>query len=163
MKLPQGGKSELTFVGSLFLLGAIVAWDTYSVELPAFNLTISPKVFPYAVASLLMLLSAILFVNVLRGDTAVPEGHIEGAPIEKSDYRSLSLLLASLFAFLLLIERAGFIIAASLTFFGITVAFGNKRHGRSAIFGTLFITLVYLSFTRFLNVQLPAGIFEGLL
>jgi putative tricarboxylic transport membrane protein len=62
-----------------------------------------------------------------------------------------------------LIERAGFIVAASVTFFGITVAFGNKRHGRSAIFGTLFITLVYLSFTKFLNVPLPAGIFKGLL
>ena len=163
MKLPQGGKSELTFVGSLFLVGFIVFWDTYSVELPAFNLTISPKVFPYAVAALLMTLSAILFVNVLRGDTAVPEGHLEGTPIEKSDYRAFSLVLASLLAFLLLIERAGFIIAASVTFFGITVAFGNKRHGRSAIFGTLFITLVYLSFTKFLNVPLPAGIFKGLL
>ena len=163
MKLPQGGKSELTFAGSLFLVGAIVAWDTYSVELPAFNLTISPRVFPYTVATLLMVLSAILFINVLRGDTAVPEGHVEGTPIEKSDYRAFSLVLASLLAFLLLIERAGFIVAASLTFFGITVAFGNKRHGRSAIFGTLFITLVYLAFTQFLNVPLPAGIFKGLL
>lgn len=163
MKLPQGGKSELTFVGSLFLLGAIVFWDTYTVELPAFNLTISPKVFPYAIATLLMVLSTILFINVLRGDTAVPEGHNAGEPIEKSDYKAFGLVLASLFAFVLLIERAGFIIAASITFFGITVAFGNKRHGRSAIFGTLFITLVYLAFTRFLNVQLPAGIFKGLL
>jgi putative tricarboxylic transport membrane protein len=163
MKLPQGGKSELTFVGSLFLLGLIVFWDTYSVELPAFNLTISPKVFPYAVAAALMALSAILFINVLRGDIAIPEGHNPGEEIAKSDYKAFALVLSSLLAFLLLIERAGFIIAASLTFFGVTVAFGNKRHARSAIFGTLFITLVYLAFTRFLNVPLPAGIFKGLL
>ena len=163
MKLPQGGKSELAFVGSLFFLGLIVFWDTYSVELPAFNLTISPKVFPYAVAAALMTLSAILFINVLRGDIAVPEGHNPGEEIAKSDYKAFALVLSSLLAFLLLIERAGFIIAASLTFFGITVAFGNKRHARSALFGTLFITLVYLAFTRFLNVPLPAGIFKGLL
>jgi putative tricarboxylic transport membrane protein len=163
MKLPQGGKSELTFVGSLFLMGAVVFWDTYIVELPALNLTISPKVFPYAIATLLMVLSAILFINILRGDTAVPEGLAEGTPIGKSDYRAFLLVLGSLLAFLLLIERAGFIVAASVTFFGITVAFGNKRHGRSALFGTLFITLIYFSFTRFLNVQLPAGIFEGIL
>jgi putative tricarboxylic transport membrane protein len=144
-------------------MGAIVFWDTYSVELPALNLTISPKVFPYAIATLLMVLSAILFINILRGDTAVPEGMAEGAPIGKSDYRAFLLVLGSLLAFLLLIERAGFIVAASVTFFGITVAFGNKRHGRSAIFGTLFITLIYFSFTRFLNVQLPAGVFEGIL
>ena len=150
-------------MGSLFLLGFIVFWDTYLVELPAINLTISPKVFPYAVSALLMGLSAILIINILRGDTAVPEGHPEGTPIEKSDYKSFGIVLASLMAFLLLIENAGFIIAASITFFGITVAFDNKKHGRAAIFGTIFITVIYLSFTRFLNVQLPAGIFKGFL
>ena len=107
-------------------------------------------------------LSALLFINILRGDRAIPEGLEAGDPIEKSDYKTFAIVLASLFAFLLLIERAGFIIAASITFFGITVAFDNKKHGRAAVFGTLFITVIYLSFTHFLHVQLPAGILKGL-
>ena len=148
-------------MGSLFLLGLIVFWDTATKELPAFNLTVSPKVFPFAIAFLLMGLSALLFINILRGDRAIPEGLEAGDAIEKSDYKTFSLVLASLFAYLLLIERAGFIIAASITFFGITVAFGNKKHLRAAVFGTLFITLIYYSFTHFLNVQLPAGIVKG--
>ena len=159
--MPQGVKSELTFVGSLFLLGLIVFWDTVTKELPAFNLTVSPKVFPFAIAFLLMGLSALLFINILRGDRAIPEGLEAGDAIEKSDYKTFSLVLASLFAYLLLIERAGFIIAASISFFGITVAFGNKKHLRAAVFGTLFITVIYYSFTHFLNVQLPAGIVKG--
>jgi putative tricarboxylic transport membrane protein len=149
-------------VGSLFLLGLIVFWDTARTELPAFNLTVSPKVFPFAIAILLMGLSAVLFINVLRGDVAVPEGLEAGDTIEKSDFKTFGIVIASLFSFLLLIERAGFIIAASITFFGITVAFDNKRHLRAAIFGTLFITVIYLSFTHFLNVQLPAGILKGI-
>ena len=149
-------------MGSLFLLGLIVFWDTATKELPAFNLTVSPKVFPFAIAFLLMGLSALLIVNILRGDRAIPEGLEAGDAIEKSDYKTFSLVLASLFAYLLLIERAGFIIAASITFFGITVAFGNKKHLRAAVFGTLFITVIYYSFTHFLNVQLPAGIVKGL-
>ena len=161
MKLPQGGKSELTFVGSLFLLGALVFWDTWRTELPAFNLTVSPKVFPYAIATLLMVLTTILFISILRGNIAQPEGLEPGDPIEKSDYKTFAIVLASLFAFLALIERAGFIIAASITFFGITVAFDNRKHLRAAVFGTLFITVIYFSFTRFLHVQLPAGIFKG--
>jgi putative tricarboxylic transport membrane protein len=148
-------------VGSLFLLGLIVFWDSATKELPAFNLTVSPKVFPFAIAFLLMGLSALLIVNILRGDRAIPEGLEAGDAIEKSDYKTFSLVLASLFAYLLLIERAGFIIAASITFFGITVAFGNKKHLRAAVFGTLFITVIYYSFTHFLNVQLPAGIVKG--
>ena len=148
-------------MGSLFLLGLIVFWDTATKELPAFNLTVSPKVFPFAIAFLLMGLSALLFINILRGDRAIPEGLEAGDAIEKSDYKTFSLVLASLFAYLLLIERAGFIIAASITFFGITVAFGNKKHLRAAVFGTLFIAVIYYSFTHFLNVQLPAGILKG--
>ena len=162
MKLRQGAKSELTFVGSLFLLGALVFWDTWRTELPAFNLTVSPKVFPYAIATLLMVLSAILFISVLRGDIAVPEGLEPGDEVVKSDFKTFGIVMASLLAFLVLIERAGFIIAASITFFGITVAFDNKKHVRAAVFGTIFITVIYLSFTHFLHVQLPAGILKGI-
>ena len=162
MKLRQGAKSELTFVGSLFLLGALVFWDTWRTELPAFNLTVSPKVFPYAIATLLMVLSAILFISVLRGDIAVPEGLEPGDEVVKSDFKTFGIVMASLLAFLVLIERAGFIIAASITFFGITVAFDNKKHVRAAVFGTIFITVIYFSFTHFLHVQLPAGILKGI-
>jgi putative tricarboxylic transport membrane protein len=108
-------------------------------------------------------LSAILFLKVLRGDTATPEGLESGDHIAQSDFKTFALVLGSLLAFLLLIERAGFVIAASITFFGVTVAFDNKKHLRAAVFGTLFITLIYFSFTRFLNVPLPAGVFKGLL
>ena len=163
MKLPQGAKSELTFVGSLFALGLLVFWDTARSEVPAFNLTVSPKVFPFAIALILMGLCAVLFVRLLRGDIATPEGLEPGDPIEKSDYKTFAIVLVSLFAYLALIERAGFVIAALVTFFGITVAFGNKRHLRSLVFGAIFIVLIYLSFTKFLHVQLPAGILKGIL
>ena len=147
---------------SLFLLGVLVFWDTYRVEQPAFNLTVSPKVFPFAISIFLMALSIILSIKILKGDIAVPEGLQPNEKIEKSDFKTFGIVLASLIAYLLLIERAGFVVAASVTFFGITVAFGDKKHLKTGIFGTLFIFLVYLSFTRFLNVPLPAGILKGI-
>ena len=163
MKLPAGAKSELIFASSLFALGLIVFVDTVREKLPAFNLTVSPKLFPYLISIILMTLSALLAIQIIRGNQGIPEGVEEDEPIEKSDFKTFSIVLTSLFSFLLLIERAGFIIAASITFFGITVAFDNKRHLRAAVFGTLFIVIIYLSFTRFLNVPLPAGIFKGIL
>ena len=109
-----------------------------------------------------MALSIILSIKILKGDVAGPEGLQPKEKIEKSDFKTFGIVLASLFAYLLLIERAGFVVAASVTFFGITVAFGDKKHLKTGIFGTLFIFLVYLSFTRFLNVPLPAGILKGI-
>ena len=81
MTLKQGAKSELTFVGSLFALGLIVFWDTWRTELPEINLTISPTLFPYIGSILLMVLSTFLFIQVLRGDSALPEGLEPGARI----------------------------------------------------------------------------------
>ena len=163
MQLPQGSKSELTFVGSLFALGALVFWDTKRAIHPAFNLTVSPKLFPYIIAFLLMGLSAILAIRIVMGDVAEPEAMdgIEGS--DTTDFKTFGIVLGSLLAFVALIERAGFVIAAAITFFGITVAFDNKKPGRAALFGTLFVTIIYLVFTKFLNVQLPAGILKGIL
>jgi putative tricarboxylic transport membrane protein len=163
MTLKQGAKSELTFVGSLFALGLLVFWDTWRSELPQINLTISPKLFPYLVSALLMLLSTILFIQVLRGDLAVPEGLEPGDKIEKSDLRTFLSVLASLFAYLLLIERAGFVIANSVTFVGISYSFGNKKLLKAAGIAVLLSTIIYFSFTKFLHVALPAGIFKGLM
>ena len=163
MTLKQGAKSELTFVGSLFALGLIVFWDTWRTELPEINLTISPTLFPYIVSILLMVLSTILFIQVLRGDSALPEGLEPGAKIEKSDLRTFCTMLASLFAYLLLIERAGFVIANTVTFIGISYSFGNKKMLKAAGIAVLLSTIVYFSFTKFLKVALPSGIFKGLM
>jgi putative tricarboxylic transport membrane protein len=163
MKLKAGAKSELTFVGSLFALGVLVFWDTWRSELPEINLTISPKLFPYIVSILLMLLSTILVVQILRGDLATPEGLEPGDKVEKSDMRTFLIVLASLFAYLLLVERAGFVVANSVTFVGISYSFGNKNLVKAAGIAVLLSTIIYLSFTKFLHVALPSGIFKGLM
>ena len=163
MHLPKGAKSELTFVSSLFALGLIVFWDTWRSVHPLFNLTVSPKLFPYTIASLMMILSVGLAIRILMGDVAQPE-EVDGLENpERTDLKTFGLVLGSLLLFVALIERAGFVIAASLTFFGITVAFENKKPAKAAIYGTLFVTIIYLVFAKMLNVQLPAGVLDGIL
>ena len=163
MNIKQGAKSELAFVGSLFALGVLVFWDTWRTELPEINLTISPKLFPYVVSVLLMVLSTILFIEVLRGNLALPEGLEPGEKIEKSDLRTFLIVLSSLFAYLLLIERGGFVIANTVTFIGISYSFGNKKLVKAAGIAVLLSTIIYFSFTKFLHVALPSGIFKGLM
>jgi putative tricarboxylic transport membrane protein len=163
MNIKQGAKSELAFVGSLFALGVLVFWDTWRTELPEINLTISPKLFPYVVSVLLMVLSTILFIQVLRGNLALPEGLEPGEKIEKSDLRTFLIVLSSLFAYLLLIERGGFVIANTVTFIGISYSFGNKKLVKAAGIAVLLSTIIYFSFTKFLHVALPSGIFKGLM
>jgi putative tricarboxylic transport membrane protein len=62
----------------------------------------------------------------------------------------------------LLIERAGFVVATTVVFFGVSFAFGAKNAPKNLIISIIFSTIVYFSFTRGLNVNLPSGILGGL-
>ena len=163
MQLKKGAKGELAFAGSLFVFGLATAVNTRLEELPHLNLTVSPRLFPYLFSFALIILSGILIVKVLRGDLAEPEGMEGSEGSEETDRRVFAIVLASLLAFLLLVESAGFIVAGSVTFFGITVAFEYKRYIRAALVAIVFCTVIYVSFTHYLHVQLPAGWFKGIL
>lgn len=150
-------KSELAFAGSLLIISVVVLWDTYRAGDPAINVSVSPKLFPYIVGLFLLLLSSALIIQILRGRIATPEGEQESAEILKSDFNSFSIVIGSIIAFVLLIQRAGFVISTTITFFGITLAFGVANKLKALAIAALFSLIVYESFTRFLNVDLPAG------
>jgi hypothetical protein len=63
----------------------------------------------------------------------------------------------------LLIERAGFIPASTFVFFGVSFAFGAKNILKNLFVSVLFSTIVFFSFTRGLNVNLPARLIEEIL
>jgi len=62
----------------------------------------------------------------------------------------------------LLIERAGFVVATTVAFFGVSYAFGAKKPLKNLLVSLVFSAIVYFSFTRGLNVNLPSGIMGGL-
>jgi putative tricarboxylic transport membrane protein len=58
---------------------------------------------------------------------------------------------------MLLVQRAGFVVAAAALFFCVARGFGSTRPVRDAALGVVLGLAVYLFFVRFLNVSLPAG------
>lgn len=162
MQNKKSAKGELTFVGSLFLLGLIIAITTKVQEMPHLNLTVSPRLFPYAFSIALMGLSLVLFINILRGDIAEPEGLEGSTGSEKTDLKVFGIVFLSLLAFAVLIEPVGFATAGTATFVGVTIAFDYKKYLRAALVGFIFCFLIYFTFTHYLHVQLPAGIFKGI-
>ena len=71
--MKKGAKSELAFVGSLFLIGALAVWDTSRTELPALNMTVKPTLFPYIIGIFLMTLCVLL---ADRKSTRLNSSHI---------------------------------------------------------------------------------------
>jgi putative tricarboxylic transport membrane protein len=124
--------------------------------------TVGPQVFPYLVSGFLILVSIGIIVQVLRGNLGQPEGTEFGDTIEKTDFKTLLVVAGSMATYPLLIERAGFIVATTVVFFGVSFAFGAKNIVKNLMISVIFSAIVYFSFTRGLNVNLPSGILGGL-
>ena len=155
-------KGELAFAGSLLILGVIVVFDTTNMLVPPASGTVGPQVFPYLVSGFLIFVSIGIIVQVLRGNLGQPEGTEFGDTIEKTDFKTLLVVAGSMATYPLLIERAGFIVATTVVFFGVSFAFGAKNIVKNLMISVIFSAIVYFSFTRGLNVNLPSGILGGL-
>lgn len=153
---------ELAFAGSLLILGVLVLFDTSRMLVPPGSGTVGPQIFPYLVAGFTIAISIGLFIQIFRGNLGVPEGTEFGEVIDKTDYKSLSMVAGSMLTYPLLIERAGFVIATTVVFFGVSFAYGAKNLLKNLAVSIIFSLVVYISFTKGLNVNLPAGILKVL-
>ena len=149
---------ELAFAGSLLILGLVVLYDTSRMLVPPGSGTVGPQIFPYVVSGFVIFISLGLFIQIFRGNLGVPEGTEFGEIINKTDYKSLAMVAGSMLTYPLLIERAGFIIATTVAFFGVAYAYGAKNLLKNLLISIIFSFIVYFSFSKGLNVGLPAGI-----
>jgi hypothetical protein len=119
---------------------------------------VGPNVVPKLVAGALVLLGAWLLGQVLTGGWRAAE---PDAAHERGDHAFLpgafAWVLLGLVAQMLLIQRAGFPIAAAALFACVARGFGSRRPLRDAIAGFVLALAVFLFFVRLLNVNLPAG------
>jgi len=124
--------------------------------------TIGPQIFPYLVSGFLILVSLGIIIQILRGNLGQPEGTEFGDTIEKTDFKTLLIVAGTMATYPLLIERAGFVVASTVAFFGVSFAFGAKNTPKNLLVSLIFSLIVYFSFTRGLNVNLPSGILRGI-
>jgi len=149
---------ELAFAGSLLILGLVVLYDTSKMLVPPGSGTVGPQIFPYVVSGFVIFISLGLFFQIFRGNLGVPEGTEFGEIVERTDFKSLAMVAGSMLTYPLLIERAGFIIATSVAFFGVAFAYGAKNLLKNLVISVVFSFIVYFAFAKGLNVGLPAGI-----
>ena len=149
---------ELAFAGSLLILGLVVLYDTSKMLVPPGSGTVGPQIFPYVVSGFVIFISLGLFFQIFRGNLGVPEGTEFGEIVERTDFKSLAMVAGSMLTYPLLIERAGFIIATSVVFFGVAFAYGAKNLLKNLAISLIFSLIVYFAFSKGLNVSLPAGV-----
>jgi putative tricarboxylic transport membrane protein len=162
-KLSKQAKGELAFASSFFLLGIFVAWDTSRMDIPQDNSIVSPQTFPYMVAAFVSFVGLGLVLNVLRGNLGTPDGDEPGDPYTPLNLKTMGIVAAAIGLHVVLLEIAGYVIAATVCFWGVAYAFGSRRILKDFFISLVFAFIVYFSFSKGLNINLPSGFFEGIL
>ena len=113
------------------------------------------SVFPYAITSVLLLLSILLIFRSFKIEIKVEK--------ENVDTVKIFLLIIVFFAWIYFLERTGFVLT-SLIAFNLLILVnsglnaGIKKIALYMIFGSIFVLLLYFGFKNLLLVPLPEGL-----
>lgn len=154
------------FALAFLALGLIVLFSTFQIRQGGGYSAVGPRAFPLAVAIGLLLLSVIFLLRT----TLFPDRElIESAAAEEAatHWLTVGLLLALLVLYVYALRPLGYVVATALFFpAGAWVLRGWTRGtilARDLLIGLLLALVIYVSFTRYLGVRLPAGLLDFIL
>jgi putative tricarboxylic transport membrane protein len=143
--------------GFVLALGLLVAYQTTLIRKGRGFTVVGPRVFPLLVAVGLIALGVIFLIRTtIRPD----EDLAEQAASEESvtHWPTIGLIAAALVVYPFALSFLGYILGTTLFFPVVARILGSKRTIRDLIIGIVVSVVIYVAFTRFLGVRLPAGL-----
>jgi len=162
---PRHNLGEAILSAAVILFGLLVIWQTTQIRLtPAYS-RVGPRVIPYIVGAVLAIIGLWLLYTALTGrwQTSGSADSEDVDPTLPTDWVTVAQLAAALLAYLVLLEPAGFVVASTILFTGAAYAMGSPRTARDFSCGLVMALVLYVGFTRGLDLQLPAGVLDGIL
>ena len=156
--------AELILSFAVLALGIAVAVGASQMSGGGGSARVGPTLAPTVIAGGLILLGVWLAYEAFSGGwrNATPED-----PAERGEHAfhagAFVWISIGLFAQILLIHTAGFVIAQAVLFACVARGFGSAKIPRDLGIGLILGLGVFLFFVKFLNVNLPAGWLRSLL
>jgi putative tricarboxylic transport membrane protein len=155
--------AELALSLAILALGIAVAVGTTMLPSAGGYARIGPNFMPGAVAAGLILLGLWLVYEALSGGWRGCPDAPEASGLHRFHAGAFAWVSIGLFAHMLLLDRAGFVLAGAALFVCVARGFGSLRLGRDGAIGIVMSLAIFFFFVRFLNVNLPAGWLKPLL
>ena len=146
---------EAALAAGVLALGLFIAFETSRAP-GAANAVVGPALFPYLIATGLVLVGLSLMRQAFSGHIA-HEGGFE------LDFVAVALVSLGLIVQMLLLERLGWIPATTLLFIAVARAFGSRRLALDIGIGIALTALAFVVFNYGLDLNLPGGVLEDLL
>jgi putative tricarboxylic transport membrane protein len=159
---PRTDRAQYGLAAVLALVGAYTIIDARGLNV-GFGDPIGPRVFPYVIGTVMLLLAVLLAVATSRGDTPQAE---EGEDVDLTtppDWLTVAKLVAILVLNLLLVNVLGWAITGALLFAGCAWTLGSRTLLRDVIVGAVLSVGSWYFFYVGLGVPLSPGILDGIL
>jgi putative tricarboxylic transport membrane protein len=138
----------------LLALGGVVAWDAFHMRAGVATYSrIGPRAFPYGIAVGLAVLGVLTALKAFRTPDEAPP---------RDEIGPIAWIVGGLIAQIALLPYAGFSIATGAVFAATAKAFGRGPLWLTYPIGVVFALLIWLFFSKGLQLVLPAGPLEEL-
>ena len=156
--------AELLVALAAVALGIWMLRQTGEIRVIRSYAQVGPRVIPTIVGWGLIGTGAWLALDTLRGRGTAPADDAEDVDLSlPTDWVALGLIATALLAYLVLLERAGFVVASTALFAIAAFGMGSRHYLRDLVCAAGLALGAWFLFTAGLSLRLPAGWLEGIL
>ncbi|MFT4299045.1 MAG: tripartite tricarboxylate transporter TctB family protein [Aeromicrobium sp.] len=155
-------KAQYGLAAGLGVVGAYTIYDATTLSV-GFADPVGPRVFPYVIGSVMVVLAVLLAVATARGDR--PEA-ADGEDIDlttPADWVTVLKLVGVLVVNIALVNTLGWAITGAILFAGCTWALGSRTYLKDILIGTVLSVGSWYFFYVGLDIPLTPGILDGIL
>lgn len=151
--------------GVAALLAAIGAYTLYDATTltVGFADPVGPKMFPYVIGSVMLVLAVLLVVATLRGDKPEAESGEDVDLTVAADWVTVAKLIGILLITIATVNWLGWAISGAILFAGAAWALGSRTQIRDVIVGAVMSVGSWYGFYVGLGIPLTPGILDGIL
>ena len=155
-------EGELLFAVGVAALGGFVLATTGDIYQPTGSTVVGPRVFPYVVGAILLVIGIALVVAILRGHTGVPDESEDLDSEARTSWLTIGVLIAALLVHVNLIVPAGWPVAAAVLFAATSFVLGARKVVLTVAISVALAVVLQVLFAHVLGLSLPPGpLFEG--
>jgi putative tricarboxylic transport membrane protein len=155
-------KAQYGMAALLAALGVYTIIDATTLKV-GFADPVGPRVFPYLIGSVMVVLAVLLAVATARGDRGEKEEGEDIDPDAQPDMMTVLKLVAILVFNIATIDFLGWAITGAILFAGCAWALGSRTLLRDIVIGAVISVASWYFFYSGLDIPLSPGILDGIL
>lgn len=159
---PPHDYAQLGLAALLAAVGAFTVYDASTLSV-GFGDPVGPRLFPFVIGSVLMLLSVLLVIATLRGDVPEPDGGEDVDLAQRADWVTVAKLVGVLAFTIATVTWLGWAISGAVLFAGAAWCLGSRTPVRDVLVGVALAVVSWYAFYVGLGIPLTPGVLDGVL